>query len=310
MPLTIEEYYRKAHICLETRGGRENIFRLFKDEIEEGLREGNISKSVGKIEILRSYLKGDSFIFLDHDLPNIQSLKEKKGEIKEDALKFMKDNIDLFKKVCLAANNAEHKFYIMALFIRFMPEINDLMLRHYTDLYLLMFHTMLSLDSLEGTEKDRFDLGDVILRASVRYDCAVSVSHFIRDIKLKGLLDDYTLKYTPNEGYIKRLKEAVRKVQISGSFNEDLVPLVLTDRLFYLFDELNNGLIKNMFLKNREVIASFINSRLNKLFEEKREDRDIINNEINIILDEKAAASETKEILSHLPSLRKQIEIL
>lgn len=318
MPITMEDYYRKGHIFFETHEGREDIFRLYKENIEEGLKEGNISKSVSRIELLRGYLRGDSALFHDPDLPNIWRLKNKQGEIKEDALKFLKDNIDLFKRAYLFADKAYHKFCILALFIRFIPEITDLRLRHYTDLYLLLFHTMLSFDTFEGSSKDKSALTDALLLGYGWYDCKTIGERFIMNTRLKELLKEYTMKYPPHEEYVKRLKEAIRKMSILAwdSINEeDFAPLIFTDRLFLLFDELNNGLIKDLFQKNQERIDPFITSRCNELFKEKNEERDILNSAAKDILNEKAhqLKSSIKQYTKTLPqllSLRQQIEVL
>lgn len=290
MSITAEDYYRKGHTYLETDRGREDIFNLYKNLIDQGIKENNLSKSISAIQSLKSYIKGDNLIFFNYDIPNIWTLKKKKEEIKKHALNFMKENIDLIKKVYIKTDDVNHKFDIITLFVKFMPEIKDLRLKHYTDLYVLMFHTIMFLDNFEGKkEEDKFDLGDVILRAFGKYDCLKIGEKFIRQIKLKEILNEYAAKYTPYEEYIKRLNEGIKKMQIADFFmEEDFCPLIFTDKTFYVSNDLNNGFIMKKFLENRDKINSYINSRIYDLFEEKNNEIDILNNAIKTIIEEKA----------------------
>lgn len=283
------EYFRKGHLYLETPDGRKDIFYMFKEQIEDGLKGNNISKAISSIKSLKSYLKGDNLIFLNDNISNAYTLRKKKDEIKDDALKALRDCIDVLKKVFLKTENVSDKFSIIFILIKFMPAIRDLPLKHDTDLHLLMFHTLLYLDSFRGKEEDRVDLGEIVVRGCGRYDCAEVSEAFIRDTGLRDFLEHKVLqKITPYEEYIKILKGTVKKMKMANAFDEgDFSPLVFTSNLFYLFNDLFNGFLRDAYLENRERIGSFINSRCNDLIEDKDQKTEIINI-LMTIMDEKS----------------------
>lgn len=314
MPITLEDYYRKGHIYLESAQGRNDIFGLFRKEIEEGLREGGkILNAVADIRVLEGYIKGDSFLFLDTDTPNVFRLRKKKEEIKQDALRFLKEIIDLVKKVYLTTRDVNHKFDLFYLLAKFMPEIPDLRMKHYADLYLLMFHTVMFLDRFEGKEKDVFDLGDLVIRAFGRYDCVNAGENFLRDIKLKELLKGYASKYAPYETYVARLKAAVKKLEISRDFNEeDMARLVFTDKLFYLLNDIHR-VVASSFLGNSARISSYISSRCYELFDRENEEREMLVNEATGIIEQKIReikVRSTKQSPSGIPYQTQEIKTL
>jgi hypothetical protein len=277
MQITKEDYYKKAHIYLENKTGRRDVFALFKKELEAGLRNDNIARAISIVRFLKSYLDGDSFIFIDHDLPNIWSLKKQRPNIKHDALLFLKENLDLIKQIYVKTTDSNDKFDIMYTFIKFLPGISHLQLVHYVDLYLLMFHTIYYLDTFAGDEKDQFDLGDIILRAFGRYDCMELGKRFIKEPKLNQLMEEYSAKFEPYEAYGKTLREAlgkeIRLEETTGVFDESvLAPLLFTPNFIYLFNETFESFIPKHLDEKREKIFNPVFSRFHVLFPgEKRE---------------------------------------
>lgn len=291
MLITREDYYRKGHIYLESREGRENIWGLFRESIEENLKPGGVlGNAVANIKVLQGYIQGDSFIFMNYDIPNVFSLKGKKGDIKEDALGFLKEITDsgLITRLYMKVNKADHKFDLLFMMAKYFPDIKALRLKHYTDLCLMTFHTLLFLDGFEGTDKDHFDLGDLCMRVLVKYDCAKTAVRFIRDARLPEALKAATGK-TPSEQYVALLRDAVRKMAISGAFDEEcFAALTLTDMLFYVLDEEHDRLVSGLFVENKERIKSFLAARLNELLAGKEEEKRAVLNVLLGLLDERA----------------------
>jgi hypothetical protein len=122
MLITMEDFYKKGHIFLESPEGRNDLFLLFRKEIEESLKNGQVSNAVAMLRILKSYIKGDSFAFINYDLPNVFSLRKKKDEIRKDALLFLKEMIETgqIKRIYTATNDASQKFDILYLLGRFL----------------------------------------------------------------------------------------------------------------------------------------------------------------------------------------------
>ena len=296
----MEDFYKKGHIFLESPKGRDDLFLLFKKEIEESLRGDQVSNAVAMLRILKSYIKGDSFAFINYDLPNVFSLRKKKDEIRKDALLFLKEIIetDQIKKVYTASNDASQKFDILYLLGKFMPEMKGLRLRHFADLYLLLLHTALFRDRFEGNESSLFDLGDLAVKVFARYDCQKAAEHFLLDPKLKGLLKEYFNKYPPYKEYTRILRDRVNKFKNSGFFDEeDFTPLIFTDRLFYILDNESEGLLKRALSENEAKLLAFINERCNQLFKDDERKEMIVR--IDSII---------KEKMKSLPSGEKELK--
>jgi hypothetical protein len=137
------------------------------------------------------------------------------------------------------------------------------------------------LDTFEGSETDKFDLGDIILRAFGRYDCMELGKRFIMDTRLEQLVKEYTIKFTPYEAYAEALKkvlqEEVDRKNKTGVFAENvLAPLLFTGNFIDLFDKAFDGIIKNCLNENKDKIISHIFSRLYGLFPGSKNERDII----------------------------------
>ncbi|TAN44600.1 MAG: hypothetical protein EPN22_06070 [Nitrospirae bacterium] len=303
MAITIDDLYRKAHVLMENEGGRRDVFEVFRERIESELANGTPGNAVPTVRVLQSYIKGDSFMFLNTDLPNFFTLRNKKGEIKEDALGFLKEITDsgLIKQLYMTVRDADKKFDLLFLMARYLVDIKGLRLRHYTDLLLMTFHTLLFPDRLEGSDKDRFDVGDLCLRVLVKYDCAKSAERFIRDTRLTEALKQASKK-APSEQYVAMLREAVRKTAISEKFDEEVFALLaLSDMLFYVLNEEHNGLVFRLFVENKERLTSFFAARLNELLQKKENEKKALLNIIHGLLDEKAAEKK-KEGPTQIPS--------
>ncbi|MGR3178144.1 MAG: hypothetical protein ACUZ8E_08825, partial [Candidatus Anammoxibacter sp.] len=288
MSITQNDYYRKGNVFLESSKGRKDIFELFSHEISTGLKENNESVSMSSIRELSSYLIGDNLIFLNKNLPNAYTLCKKKDDIKIDALECLRDNVDLIKKVYLNTDNVNHKFDIIYIFLKFFHKIEDLRMKHYTDLYLMMFHTLLRLDDFQGDGKDKDSLGEIIAKGCGRFDCVEMCGFFTRDSKLiQFIADNVTNKIAPYKKYVARLKDETKKMKISGAFDEEIfTPLLYTNTIFHLLDETYNSYIKDSCAKNRDKILSFISSRCYELFKDERMVVEILN-KTETLIDEK-----------------------
>lgn len=313
MSITKEDYYRKGHLFLESHDGRNDIFDLFRRDIENGLEKGPLSKAVSAIRDVKSYLKGDNLIFMNHDIPNVTTLKKKKPEIKEDSLLFFKDNLESIIKVFVKTRDTKQKFDILFTLVKFMPEIPDVPMRHYTDLYLLLFHTFLFMDSLDGKDNDREDFGRLLIKVLARYDCAETGRSFIRDSMLIDVLEDESSRVAPYEKYVERLKGAARKVEMSNSFNEeDLTPLFFTDNILFLIDNSQKGVVESL-MNNLSRIESFVLSRSYSLFNENSKEIDILNNALRGVIGEKMSKMKSGPATPNLSrplSIHQQTELL
>lgn len=287
MSITMEDYLRRGHIYLGTKQGRDKVFTMFAEDIEREFESGQIQNAVAIFRVITSYLEGNAFIFIDSNIPNVFKLREKKGEIREHSLRFLKEIIEsmLLRKVYMAANRWDHKYDILYLLVKYIQEFPDLHLKHFTDLYLLMFHTLLYLDTFEGKEKEIFELGDLTIRALCRYDAVGCGEYLLKDLRLKESLKKYSFEYVPYEKYVKRLRDVVRRMEKVGVNIEDFTPLIFTDKLFALLNSEHNGLLDKLFRENKEEIFSYLKSRCNDLFE-KGEEKQRILIDLGVIIEE------------------------
>lgn len=281
MGITMEDFYRKAHIYMESESGRKDVFALFREKMANGINSGNIGEAISAFIHLKGYIEGDSFLFMNYERPNIMNLRKQQKNIKREALQFFKENLDLIEQTYIKTTNSSEKFNIMYTLIKYLPEAPLSPIFHYVDLYLLMFHTVQYLDTFEGSDTDKFDLGDIILRAFGRYDCMELGERFIKDTRLEQLVKEYSLKFTPYEAYAAALKKVLQeemdRKEKTGIFAENvLAPLLFTRNFIELFDKAFDGIIKNSLNENKDKIFSHIFSRLYGLFPESKNERDII----------------------------------
>jgi len=280
--ITQTDYYRKGHIFLESSNGRKDIFELFREEIIKGLEKVEGFSYISAIRTLEDYLMGD----LDNELPNIHTLRKSKDDIKQDSLAFLRDNVDLLKKAYIESNDANQKFDIIFIFIKFLFEIKDLALRHYFDLYLLLFHTLLRLDDFDGSEKDKYDLGEIVVKACGRYDCTGICEIFIRDTKLIQFLHAEVInKMEPYKDFVRSLVKGVRRMVKSGNINDELVAVLsLTNIVYNAFDEESLDFInKHLTGHDKDSLHSFLRSRCNELFNDKDDRLEMVNKMTPII---------------------------
>ena len=272
MPLSLDEYYRSGHLYLESERGREEVFTLLAKELETSLKENRWRKALWVADNIYDFVKKSNLIYANFDLPNLSGLRQESDEIKKSALKFLgeKDNIKLFKKAIVRMDKASYKSRVFLLLIKYQPEIEGLPLVHFTDLYLMIFNTLYFLDKTEGAEVERFDLGDMLVRASLRYDCREMCASFLSDRKLKDLLDseEYRYRFTPYREYGSKLVKALDNMDKKNKPEVAvLTPFVFTDMLFYLIDERFEGRLRKGLIEGKEKILLHIRERVDGLFE-------------------------------------------
>jgi hypothetical protein len=285
MPLSLDDYYRTGHLYLETKKGREEVFTLLGKELRISIKKNRWKRAVWVADDIYGFVKKTNLIYTNFDLPNLSRLREESDEIKKRALRFLgeKDNIDLFKEAIVRADKAYHKSKVFLLLIKFMPEIERLPLIHFTDLYLMIFNTLYFLDKTEGTEEERFDLGDMLVRASCRYDCREMCESFVRDNKLKDLLisDEYRYRFTSYKEYGRRLVEPLDSmVKEKKPAVRVLTPFVFTDMLFYSIDERFKGLLRKELTGAKERILLHLKERADGLFD--GDDKEIIKGMVDL----------------------------
>ncbi len=266
---------------MEVASGREEVFQLFKKEMKTGIDTGSIGKAISVFRSLKGYIKGDSFIFLGHEKPNIMGLLKQRKNIQKEALHFFKENLDLVKQVYVRAPHSVDRFDMMFVFIKYLPEIRHLHPGHFVDLYLLLFYTIYNLDTLDGDEEDRSDLGGIMVKAFCRYDCLDLGKTFIRDSELNRLATDYSTKFEPYKAYGFALKEVLEKEirfkERTGVFDESvLAPLLFTQNFINSYDDAFDGFVSTHLSEKREKIFSFVFSRFHVLFPENKQEKDYI----------------------------------
>lgn len=281
MAITKDDFLRKAHVYMESESGRKEVFQLFKKEMKTGIDTGSLGKAVSVFRSLKGYIKGDSFIFLNHDRPNIMGLLKQRKNIQNEALDFFKENLDLIKQVYVKVPHSADKFDMMFIFIKYLPEIRHLDPGHFVDLYLLLFYTVYSLDTFEGDEEDRSNLGDIMVKAFCRYDCLDLGKTFIRDSELNRLAKDYSTQFEPYKAYGFALKDVLEKEirfkERTGVFDESvLAPLLFTQNFINAFDVAFDGFVSTHLNEKREKIFSSVFSRFHVLFPGNRKEKDYI----------------------------------
>lgn len=274
MEFTVDEYYRKGHIYLESEGGRREIFSLLERELEKSIEQENPEYAWWVVSTISSYLEESSLIYDNINIPNLSRLRGKSERIREEALYFLGDQIDKFIKVAIKTKRAFHKSKLLFLLVKSMPEIENLKIKYFTDLYLVLFYTLYFLDRMEGSEEERFRLGDLLIKGCSRYDARLMTGYFLKDQRLKELLNssEYRGKYTLYPLYGIRLRDALGKMEKRDEFTLDVfIPVLFTDLVFYLLNEMFHGLLREGLIEKEDDILLYLNERLNNLFQEDKE---------------------------------------
>ena len=144
-------------------GGEKMIKKEFAckeiKEIEEMLKSDDFMRAIFKIE---SLLTRKNPIFVNLDVLKAQRLRRK-------AIIFFGEQLDLIKTAFFKTKYATDRFNILFLLVEFMPQVQDIEIRQFTDLYLILFYTIRYISSFEGTEeKDK--LANLVLKAFGKYD--------------------------------------------------------------------------------------------------------------------------------------------
>ena len=268
--ITTDDYMRKIHIYLETSGGREEVFKYLFKQLKKGLEQEKRSLYMSALFDLKAFLTGHSPLFVNSDLPNIFRLRKERENIKKDALSFLKTHIELIKTAYVQSTLCRDKFETGFLLLKFLPEIKDLPLVHFADLYLLLSYTLHYLDEFQGTEQDKADLATIALKGLARYDGIQMAEYFITRPEDKAQLETYT-NLPPYESYLQRLRQAVEWIQKQWRSKKDFpvhdfLPLVFTDNALYILNQIHNALLEEIFFKYEDKVKIALFKRLENLF--------------------------------------------
>jgi len=299
--ITAQDYLQKPHIYLETAQGRKEIFAYLEKVLKRGLKEDRRNDFMYVISEIESFLTGKDPIFVNLDIPNVHRLWAERKNIKRDALVFFGERLDLIKIAFFKTSYVMDKFDILFLLIKFMPQVQDIEIRQFTDLYLILFYTIRGLTAypslFEGTEEEKDKLANLVLKAFGRYDAKKAGRSFVLNRVYEKSLEEIGEKYRFYKEYLFLLdkwvgnffKEKTASVEIiipSILVDEVFSSLSLTDKIFSLLDWKYNGKVKNLFLERMDKIETFIFERINILFEGvkgpiKKEMSHIINGYLN-----------------------------
>jgi len=254
-------------------------------EIKEMLKSDDFMCAISEIE---SLLTRKNPIFVNLDVSGIQRLRRK-------AIIFFGEQLDLIKTAFFKTKYATDKFNILFLLVEFIPQVQDIEIRQFTDLYLILFYTIRYISSFEGTKEEKDKLANLALKAFSRYDAKEAAKFFILNPVYEKRLEEIGEKYRFYKEYLFLLdkwvesffKERTASVEIiipSILIDEIFSSLILTDKIFSLLDwkYKYNDKVKNLFLERMDKIEAFILERINILFEGAK---DPIKKEMSHIID-------------------------
>jgi len=279
--ITAQDYLQNPHIYLETAQGRKEVFVYLEKVLKRGLKEDRRNDFMYAISEIESFLTGKDPIFVRLDIPNVYRLRAERKNIKRDALVFFGERLDLIKMAFFKTSYVMDKFDILFLLIKFMPQVQDIEIRQFTDLYLILFYTIRGLTAypslFEGTGEEKDKLANLVLKAFGRYDAKKAGRSFVLNRAYEKSLEKIGEKYRFYKEYLFLLdkwvgnffKEKTASVEItipSILVDEVFSSLSLTDKIFSLLDWKYNG-VKNLFLERMDKIETFIFERINILFE-------------------------------------------
>jgi len=293
--ITREDYYRKAHLYLESASGRKDIIDLLKFELEMGLKQKNFSKINSAICDFKNYIKKDSFLYIDDSVSNRYTLNQKKDEIKKDFLTGLGEASEDVFRAWAALPSLDFIFNPAYLLAGFAHEISGFSAGKYGGLLLLLFQTNLRIDALYETSlagvsnpdlekkirknrKDAEDLAEVLIRGNIKFDSIETCKPFLAGSS-KTFPGVFKLADSLNNGkstklsidYAKSLRSELAAMKSGGNFNvETFAPIVFTDNLFFLFDrdEFFKGFIGQTFLDKKDEIGNFVVRRSADLFKD------------------------------------------
>ena len=241
-------------------------------EIEEMLKSDDFMRAIFKIE---SLLTRKNPIFVNLDVSSVQRLR------REVLLFLFGEQLDLIKTAFFKTKYATDKFNILFLLVEFMPQVQDIEIRQFTDLYLILFYTIRYISSFEGTKEEKDKLANLALKAFNRYDAKEAAKFFILNPVYEKRLEEIGEKYRFYKEYLMFLDRWCHLFEEKKANSITIVPsllideifscLILTDEIFSLLNWKYKGRLKNAFLERMNKIEAFILSRINILFEGAKE---------------------------------------
>ncbi len=245
--------------------------------IEKMLKRGLRDDFMRAISEIESLLTRKNPIFVNLDVLKAQRLRR-------EVLLFFGEQLDLIKTAFFKTNYVMDRFDVLFLLVKFMPQVQDIEIRQFTDLYLILFYTIRYISSFEGTKEEKDKLANLALKAFSRYDAKEAAKFFILNPVYEKRLEEIGEKYRFYKEYLFLLdkwvesffKERTASVEIiipSILIDEIFSSLILTDKIFSLLDwkYKYNDKVKNLFLERMDKIEAFILERINILFEGAKE---------------------------------------
>jgi len=266
--ITAEEYLKRPHIYLETKQGRRQVFAHIGRVLERGLREDRRNDFMYAISEIESFLTGKDPIFVKLDIPNVHRLRAERENIKREALVFFGKNLDLLKMAFFKTNNVMDRFDILFLLVKFMPQVQDIEIRQFTDLYLILFYTIRYISSFEGTEEEKNKLANLALKGFSRYDAKEAARFFILNPPYKKGLEEIEKKYKFYREYLMLLDKKIGLfLKKETTSLEVIIPSIFTDEIFSLLNWKYKGRLGDVFLEKKDKMETFVLERINVLFE-------------------------------------------
>ena len=293
--ITAEEYLKRPHIYLETEQGRRQVFAYIGRVLKRGLREDRHNDFMYAISEIESFLTGKDPIFVKLDVPNVQRLRAERENIKRETLVFFGEQLDSIKTAFFKTNYVMDRFDVLFLLVKFMPQVHNIEIRQFTDLYLILFYTIRYISSFEGTEEEKDKLARLALKGFGRYDAKEAARFFILNPAYRKGLEEIGEKYRFYKEYLMLLDKKIGLLLKKETASlEVIIPSIFTDEIFSLLNWKYKGRLKNAFLERMDKIEALILERINILFEGVKE---AIKKEIGHIID--GYLKEKKDKIKH-----------
>jgi len=98
---------------------------------------------------------------------------------------------------------------LMSFFFKFMPQVHNIEIRQFTDLYLILFYTIRYISSFEGTEEEKDKLARLALKGFGRYDAKEAARFFILNPAYRKGLEEIGEKYRFYKEYLMFLDKKI-----------------------------------------------------------------------------------------------------
>ena len=236
----------------------EFTYKEIEKALKKGLRDDDFMYAISEIE---SLLSRKNPIFINLDVLSAQRLRR-------EVLLFFGKQLDLIKTAFFKTKYATDKFDILFLLIKFMPQVQDIEIRQFTDLYLILFYTIRYISSFEGTEEEKDKLAELVLKGFGRYDAKEAAKFFILNPVYEKNLEEIGEKYRFYKEYLMFLDKKIGLFLKKGTAPlEVIIPSIFTDEIFSLLNWKYKSRLKKVLLEKMDKIETFIFKRINILFE-------------------------------------------